>query len=314
LIDVEGLTKRYGERLAVDDISFSIPKGQIVGFLGPNGAGKTTTMNIITGYSSATQGRVSVGGNDILEEPEEAKRRIGYLPEQPPLYLELTVDEYLSFAAALKRIPAAARKRAQDRALELTSLADVRGRVIGHLSKGYRQRVGLAQALIAEPELLVLDEPTVGLDPIQIAEIRSLIREIGRERTVILSSHILPEVSAVCERILIIDQGRIVADGPADAISSGVEGSSSVVLRTPAEEGEARRILSAVPGALAITSLGSLEPGSVDFRIDAEKGADLRRDIFYAFAGADRPLIGMRVANLSLEEVFLKLTTKEAEA
>jgi ABC-2 type transport system ATP-binding protein len=312
LITVEGLTKSYGDRVAVDGISFSIEKGEIVGFLGPNGAGKSTTMNIITGYTSATEGKVSIEGFDILEEPEEAKKRIGYLPEQPPLYNELTVDEYLSFVAELKKLPPKRRGPAKDEALELASLVEVRARVIRNLSKGYRQRVGLAQALIASTDILILDEPTVGLDPLQIAEIRGLVKRLGQERTVILSSHILPEVSMVCERVIIIDQGRIVADGDTKTISSSVEGSNSLILRIAGGESEALAVLSALPGSAS--SLGSLEAGSCDFRVDAEGGADLRKDVFRALASADLPILGMRTANLSLEEVFLKLTTKEEEA
>ena len=314
MIKVEGLTKRYGERKAVDDISFTVGKGEIVGFLGPNGAGKTTTMNIITGYTSATSGRVLIDGLDILEKPEEVKCRIGYLPEQPPLYNELTVDEYLAFVAELRKIPVKQRRQARTEVMELTALVEQRKRVIRNLSKGYRQRVGLAQALIAKPEILILDEPTVGLDPLQIAEIRSLIRKLGEERTVMLSSHILPEVSAVCKRVLIIDQGRIVADGGTDAIASGIEGSSSTVVRVLGHEAEVLEILSSVPGVKSVASLGSFEPGSCDFRVDAEENVDVRRGIFHALARAERPLVGMRIANLTLEEVFLKLTTKEAEA
>jgi ABC-2 type transport system ATP-binding protein len=314
LIKVEGLGKRYGGRTALEDISFSISKGEIVGFLGPNGAGKTTTMNIIAGYSSATRGRVLIDGLDVLEHPMETKRRIGYLPEQPPLYNELTVDEYLAFVAELKKLPAGQRRQARDEALELSSLVEVRKRVIRNLSKGYRQRVGLAQALIAKPDILILDEPTVGLDPLQITEIRDLISRLGKDRTIILSSHILPEVSMVCKRVLIIAGGRIVADRTMDGIAGMEAGSGSVVVRVAANEEDTSRLLSSVPGIDRITFLGSFEVGSCDFRLDAEGGKDLRRELFAAFAASTLPLIGLRTANPSLEDVFLELTMKEAEA
>jgi ABC-2 type transport system ATP-binding protein len=313
LISIEGLTKTYGKRTAVDDLNFTVREGEIVGFLGPNGAGKSTTMNIITGYISATKGRVTIDGVDVLENPETAKSKIGYLPEQPPLYGDLSVDEFLAFVAELKKVPKKERKAARDEVCELTAIADVRKRVIKNLSKGYKQRIGLAQALIAKPNTLILDEPTAGLDPKQIAEIRDLIKRLGKDRTIILSSHILPEVSAVCERILIIDEGKIVADGTPDKISAGVEGSASLWLRVAGTEAAAERVLRGVPGVASLASKGTIEAGSVDFHIDSEKGRDLRKEVFFALADAKIPLLGMRVANLSLEEVFLRLTTKEGE-
>jgi ABC-2 type transport system ATP-binding protein len=313
LIAIEGLTKTYGKRTAVDDLNFTVKEGEIVGFLGPNGAGKSTTMNIITGYISATKGRVTIDGIDVLEDPEAAKRKIGYLPEQPPLYGDMTVDEYLGFVAELKRVPKKDRKTARDEVCELTSIADVRKRVIKNLSKGYKQRIGLAQALIAKPSALILDEPTVGLDPKQIAEIRDLIKRLGKDRTIILSSHILPEVSAVCERILIIDEGRIVADGAPESITAGVEGSSTVWIRAAGAEADIEKVARGAPSVRKVEPKGSIEAGSFDFLVEAEKGKDARKELFFGFAEAKIPLLGMRVANLSLEEVFLRLTTKERE-
>jgi len=314
LITVEHLTKEYGKRKAVDDIGFTIPDGEIVGFLGPNGAGKTTTMNIITGYISATSGSVVIDGLDILENPEEVKRKIGYLPEQPPLYGDMTVDEYLGFVAELRGIPKKERSGARDEAMELVAVADVRTRLIKNLSKGYRQRIGLAQALIAKPRILILDEPTVGLDPKQIAEIRDLISKIGKERTVILSSHILPEVSAVCHRVMIIDRGRIIADGKPEMISSGLEGRNRVSVRVAcAKSAEAKTLLEGIAGIETVTDSGSIEDGSFDFVVEAKPEADVRKDIFFALSKASLPLLGMRVVDLTLEEVFLRLTTREGE-
>ncbi len=224
LIQVESVTKKYGQRIAVDHLDFLVNKGEILGFLGPNGAGKSTTMNIITGYLSATEGSVKLDGHDILEEPQEVKRHIGYMPEQPPLYVDMTVRDYLSFVADIKGVPRARRRENIEKAMERTTITDMRGRLIKNLSKGYKQRVGLSQALIGTPPVLILDEPTIGLDPQQIIETRNLIRELGKEHTIILSSHILPEVQAVCTRVLIINKGRIVASDTPENLSRGLVG------------------------------------------------------------------------------------------
>jgi len=247
MIEITNLSKHYGEKKAVDNISFTVEKGEILGFLGPNGAGKTTTMNIITGYTSATYGTVTVNGYDILEKPREAKRCMGYLPEQPPLYLDMTVDEYLDFVYHLKKAKMP-RERHLFEIKEMVKIRDMGGRLIKNLSKGYRQRVGLAQALVGDPEVLVLDEPTVGLDPAQIIEIRNLIKQLGRTRTIILSSHILPEISAVCERMIIINNGHIVAAGTADELSGRAGGENRFTIRGEGDFGAAKLALQGVPG------------------------------------------------------------------
>ncbi|MGW8321414.1 MAG: ABC transporter ATP-binding protein [Thermodesulfobacteriota bacterium] len=235
MIKVEGLTKRYGDVTAIEDLSFQVEKGEIVGFLGPNGAGKTTTMRIITGFLSSTDGTVSVSGQDIFEKPMEVKKRIGYLPEQPPLYADMTVAGYLKFVAKIKGVPRSARADAIDRMVERCGLKDVRKKIIGKLSKGYRQRVGLAQAMIHDPQVLILDEPTIGLDPKQIIEIRELVKSLAGDQTIILSTHILPEVTMICQRCLIIDRGRIVADDSLEALTA--QGSlESVFLKLTTED------------------------------------------------------------------------------
>lgn len=312
MISVEGLTKTYGKQVAVNDIGFTVGKGEIVGFLGPNGAGKSTTMNIITGYLSATSGKASIAGIDVAEDPEGAKRKIGYLPEQPPLYTEMSVDEYLSFAAELKGVPKKQRAQSIEEARELTGIVDVRKRIIKNLSKGYRQRVGLAQALVAKPEVLILDEPTVGLDPKQIADIRSLIRRLGESRTVILSSHILPEVSAVCSRVLIMDRGRIVADGPAGELAAGLGGSNRLALRVAGEAAALKSVLAS--SAVKDAGVASFEfAASGEALLQTAEGKDPRTALFYALAEAKLPILSLRLADASLEDVFLRLTTRETE-
>jgi ABC-2 type transport system ATP-binding protein len=312
VITVQGLTKTYGKQQAVKNISFTINNGEVVGFLGPNGAGKTTTMNIVTGYLSATSGSVQIDGIDIADDPEGAKRKIGYLPEQPPLYLEMSVKEYLSFAAELKKVPRKQRKAAIDEVMELTAITDVRKRIIRNLSKGYRQRVGLAQALVAKPEVLILDEPTVGLDPIQIQDIRSLIRRLGENRTIILSSHILPEVSAVCSRVLIIDRGTIVADGNAAKLAQGVAGQNKLLLRTAGDASALKSVLgSSALQSAGISSFAELPSGEMS--IDFADAKDPRTELFYALAEAKLPILTLRFADLSLEDVFLRLTNRDEE-
>lgn len=311
MIAVQGLTKSYGKQQAVKNISFTIGSGEVVGFLGPNGAGKTTTMNIITGYLSATSGSVHIAGIDITEDPEAAKRKIGYLPEQPPLYPEMSVVDYLAFAAELKAVPRRQRRKAMDEVMDLTGISEVRKRIIGNLSKGFRQRVGLAQAMVASPEVLILDEPTVGLDPIQIQDIRALIRRLGDQRTVILSSHILPEVSAVCSRVLIIDHGDIVADGQADELANGLTGHDRLILRVDGGCSALARLLDTDEmRAAGIVAHEELPSG--EFAIETAPGQDPRKALFYALAAADLPILTLRHADLSLEDVFLRVTTRES--
>ena len=312
MITVEGVSKRYGQHLAVDDISFRVDDGEVVGFLGPNGAGKSTTMNIITGYLSATAGKVTVDGFDVLEDPDQVKRRVGYLPELPPLYLDMTVREYLRFVARLKKADRGTVAAQQARILELAGIAHVRDRLIKNLSKGYRQRVGLAQALVGSPRVLILDEPTIGLDPHQIIEIRNLIRELGHEHTIILSSHILPEVSAVCDRVIIINRGRLVASDTTENLGKRLHDSSEFRLRVAGSEEAALAALAGVPGVDEVSAQGTVEQGTVDLHVKTDAGADPRRAIFHALSRADLPIFLMTAMDYTLEEIFLQLTTEDA--
>lgn len=313
MIQVENVSKRYGQRTAVDKLTFTVNQGEILGFLGPNGAGKSTTMNIITGYLSATEGSVKVDGHDILEEPHEVKKRIGYMPELPPLYPDMTVRDYLAFAAEIKGVGRAARAAAVDKAMDMLQLGDVRGRMVKNLSKGYKQRVGVAQAIVANPPVLILDEPTIGLDPQQIIETRSLIRGLGKEHTVILSSHILPEIAAVCDRVLIINRGKIVASDTTDNLSRGLSGESRLALRVAGPEDEVIRHLRSVANVRKVESLGSREAGTVDVTVEAPPAHDIRRPIFEALAKAGTAILSMRSQDLTLEEIFLNLITREEE-
>lgn len=318
MIEVKNLVKDYGDHLAVDHLSFTIEDGQIYGFLGPNGAGKSTTMNIMTGYIGATEGDVLINGHNILEEPEEAKKCIGYLPELPPLYVDMTVKEQLFFAAELKKIPKKEREQAVLEVMELAKLSDVKGRLIRNLSKGYRQRVGLAQAVLGFPPVIVLDEPTVGLDPKQIIEIRDTIRELGKNHTVILSSHILSEVSAVCDHILIIDRGRLIASDTPENLERQMAGASGMELLIKASQEEILSILESIPQAADVTVKESGEEGikKVSFNLNGaqeEDGEDIREIIFFAFADKRLPILSMHSQKASLEEVFLELTS-EAES
>ena len=317
MIEVKNLVKDYGGHLAVDHLSFTIEDGQIYGFLGPNGAGKSTTMNIMTGYIGATEGDVLINGHNILEEPEEAKKCIGYLPELPPLYVDMTVKEQLFFAAELKKIPKREREQAVLEVMELAKLSDVKGRLIRNLSKGYRQRVGLAQAVLGFPPVIVLDEPTVGLDPKQIIEIRDTIRELGKNHTVILSSHILSEVSAVCDHILIIDRGRLIASDTPENLERQMAGACGMELLIKAPKEEILSILKSIPQAADAAVKESGEEGikKVSFNISGAKeedGEDIRETIFFAFADKRLPILSMHSQKASLEEVFLELTS-EAE-
>jgi ABC-2 type transport system ATP-binding protein len=311
VIQATNIVKHYGPHTAVDHVSFRIEKGEIVGFLGPNGAGKSTTMNILTGYLSSSEGTVTVDGLDIVEKPLEVKRKIGYLPENPPLYPEMTVSEYLRFVGEIKKVPKAEIKAAIGDILEKTALMDVQKRLLKNLSKGYKQRVGLAQALIGKPEILILDEPTAGLDPIQILEIRDLIRDLGKEHTVILSSHILPEVSAVCRRVLIMNRGVIVADDTPDSLARRLMGGSHLVLRLDGQEAAARAALESVPSVTGVSFRSSSETGTLEAVVEAVENADIRRGVFTALAAARLPILQMRSLDMSLEEIFLHLTTKE---
>lgn len=313
VIKAEHLTKRYGQHVAIDDISFTVDQGEIVGFLGPNGAGKTTTMNIITGYLSASEGRVEVADYDVLDNPTEVKKRIGYLPENPPVYPEMTVDEFLTFVGQIKKVPKDQAKKDIGRILELVKIADVRKRLIGNLSKGYKQRVGLAQALLGNPDVLILDEPTVGLDPKQIIEIRSLIKQLREEHTIILSSHILPEVSAVCERILIVNQGNLVADDTPENLGKRLAGGNHLMLRVAGTAQQAETALGALEAVRTVRTTESPEPDTVDVVVEAHEGADIRRDVFNTLSSANVPILLMRTMDVTLEDIFLQLTTTEKE-
>jgi len=308
MITVSGLTKNYGKNRGIDDISFTIPEGEIVGFLGPNGAGKTTTMNIITGYLSADTGSVEVAGIDMMKQPLDAKKHIGYLPEQPPLYHSMTVRSYLDFVYELKGIQSPAREPHISSICEIIGLTEVFTRVIGHLSKGYKQRVGLAQALIGDPDVLILDEPTVGLDPRQIVEIRNVIKDMGKKRTIILSTHILPEVSAICERVLVISGGVIVADDKPENLASAAAGARTLIIRIGGPSGTVRELLHSLEGVKSAESLGKKEPDSCDFLVESIQGADIRRPLFGALSKAGYPILMMRPQSDSLEDIFLKLT------
>ena len=307
MIEVSSLTKKYGNFLAVDDVSFTVNKGEVVGFLGPNGAGKSTIMNIITGYLSRSGGSVTVDGYDILEQPEKAKRRIGYLPEIPPLYLDMTVTEYLYFIYDLKKVKFPKRLHI-DEILKLVKIDNVKDRLIKTLSKGYRQRVGIAGALVGNPDVLILDEPTVGLDPKQIIEIRDLIARLGKNHTIILSSHILSEIQAVCERVIIINHGKLVADDTPSELSKKLSNDHSVVVRTSGEKEELTKILSSVKGAKKVVCLGKKEENTLDFVVTPEVDRDIRREISARLTERKRPVIALFSNELTLEQVFMRLT------
>lgn len=313
MIEVNHLTKRYGAHLAVDDISFHVEDGEILGFLGPNGAGKSTTMNILTGYLSASEGSVSISGFDILEQPNEAKSHIGYLPEQPPLYLDMTVREYLDFMYDLKKCTLPRQQHIAE-ICRIMKIEDMYPRVIKNLSKGYRQRVGMAQALIGNPPVLVLDEPTVGLDPNQIIEIRSLIKSLGKHHTVILSSHILSEIEAVCDRIVIINKGHIVADDTAAALSRRYSDDHRLSVRIQGPGNEMLPLLSGVPGMKRVIPMGLREPEVYEFALEPEEGADVRAELFRRLAERNWPMVGLRSMEMSLEEIFIELTREQPVA
>ncbi len=307
MIEVKNLVKRYGDNTAVRGVSFTVEKGRIYGFLGPNGAGKSTTMNIITGCLAATEGQVTIGGYDIYEDPVEAKACIGYLPEQPPIYLDMTPYEYLLFVGRAKGLRGEALYKAVDAAVEKTGLTAYADRLTKNLSKGYKQRVGIAQAILGDPEVIILDEPTVGLDPRQIIEIRDLIRDLGRDHTVILSSHILTEISAVCDYVIIIAKGRIVASDTLENLTKLYEGKNYVDLIARGQEETVRRIIGSIPDADS-AEIETGESGKVHARIAMQKSVDIREDLFFRFADAKMPILSMEFEEVTLEKVFLDLT------
>ena len=310
LIEVKNLVKKYGNHLAVDHLNFKIESGRIYGFLGPNGAGKSTTMNIMTGYLGATEGEVFINGHNILKEPEEAKKHIGYLPEQPPLYMDMTVREYLEFAAELKGIKKAKREDEITEVEKLVKIKDVEHRLIKNLSKGYRQRVGLAQAVLGFPEIIILDEPSVGLDPKQIIEIRELIRKLAKKHTVILSSHILAEVREVCDHILIISKGKLVASDTPENLERLLGEHNVVEIEAEASPSDIRLVLKNVPGIEKIDIKENGEETSTAF-IHEKKGEDVRLSVFRAFASAGIPLLTLKASGTTLEDVFMELTQSD---
>lgn len=310
VIEINNLVKKYGDHVAVDDLSLTVEPGKIYGFLGPNGAGKSTTMNIITGYLGATSGEVKINGHDIFKEPEEAKKCIGYLPEIPPLYVDMTVREYLYFVAELKKLEKSLRKRYVEEAMETTGITDVANRMIRNLSKGYRQRVGFAQAILGYPEIIILDEPTVGLDPKQIIEIRELIRKLGEKHTVILSSHILTEISAVCDHVFIISKGKLVASDATENLVSLMSGAQEIEVTVRTDASEAQKELA------SITEVSKVEVKNEDageLIVYAKKGADVRESVFRALAEKHFAVLEMHTIEKSLEDVFLEITQEGEE-
>ncbi len=311
MIEVTNLVKHYGDKKAVNNISFTINDGELVGFLGPNGAGKSTTMNVLTGYLSATSGSAKINGVDILEDPINAKRHIGYLPEQPPLYMDMTVNEYLDFICDLKGVKDG-RKQHIDDMCELTGITHVYKRMIRNLSKGYKQRVGLAQALIGNPEVLILDEPTVGLDPIQIIEIRNVIKDLGKKRTVILSSHILPEVQAICERVLVINHGEIIANDTPANLSRYVDIDRKMQIRVAGSVDKVQPLLARIPEMERVIFEGTLEPETCDFVLVPKSQIDIRKTVFNTLANAGCPILMFSPVSASLEDIFIKLTAEQS--
>lgn len=313
MIQVENLVKKYGVHTAVDHLSFTVDKGQIYGFLGPNGAGKSTTMNIMTGYIAASSGTVTINGYDILKEPEKAKRCIGYLPEIPPLYTDMTVWEYLMFVAELKKVGRRDRIEHVDEIIDKTQLKEAQERLIKNLSKGYKQRVGLAQALIGYPEVLILDEPMVGLDPKQIIEMRDLIKSLAKEHTIILSSHILSEVSAVCDHIMIISEGKLAADGSPEELQQMLHAGVELEVTSLGEKAQAEEVLDRIEQVASYTVEQGQEADSVVIHVKAADDADIRKEISVALSGAGMPILSMNRRERTLEDIFLKLTERNDE-
>ncbi len=312
MIEINNIRKTYGDKKAVDGISFEVAEGEILGFLGPNGAGKSTTLNMITGYLSADSGSIRIDGTDILEEPLKAKKDIGFLPEIPPLYLEMTVLEYLDFVYDLKgcKLP---RKQHLKEICEVVKIWDVGHRLIRNLSKGYRQRVGIAQALIGNPKVLIFDEPTIGLDPRQIIEIRNLIKMLGREHTIILSTHILPEVQAVCDRIVVINKGKIVANEKTEDLINAVDGSRKLIAKIVGPEDEVLKTLRSIGGMKTADIIGKRDTDSVSYLLESQDRVDIRKPLFYTLSSKGWPLIGLEGVELSLEDIFIRLVGKEKE-
>lgn len=311
MIEVSNLVKKYGDHTAVDHLSFQIEKGKIYGFLGPNGAGKSTTMNMITGYIASTEGKVMIDGHDILEEPEAAKKCIGYLPEMPPLYFDMTVLEYMKFAADLKKIPRNQKDKQIKEVMDMVKITDMKDRLIKNLSKGYRQRVGLAQAILGYPEVIILDEPTVGLDPKQIIEIRDLIKSLKQKHTVILSSHILSEVRAVCDYVLIISHGKLVASDTPDNLERLAAGSNSLLMKVKGEKDTIRKDLETIEGVTGVEMSYDSDEELWKTKLSVQENVDIREKVFYAMAKANCPIYEMQVKRVSLEDVFLELTEGE---
>lgn len=311
MIEVENLTKKYGSQVAVDNLSFRVERGMIYGFLGPNGAGKSTTMNMMTGYIAATSGTVKINGYDILKNPEQAKKSIGYLPELPPVYPDMTVYEYLRFVAELKKVKKNERQAQIEDVMKQTQIEDVKGRLIKNLSKGYKQRVGLAQAIIGYPEVIILDEPTVGLDPKQIIEIRELIRELAKKHTIILSSHILSEVSAVCDHIMIISKGKLVASDTPEGLMTLLKGGRQMKLSVLGEQSKVEELLRSMESVKDFSMQPPRAEGMVSVNIRTEDTEDIRVELFHRLAAADMPIMELSLSEKSLEDVFLELTGEE---
>lgn len=311
MVEIKNLVKNYGNKNAVDDISFSIKEGEVVGFLGPNGAGKSTTMNIITGYLSATSGTVTVGDKDIFHEPLEVKRQIGFLPEQPPLYFDMTVLEYLSFVYELKGCTFN-KKEHLNEVMDKVKITDVKNRLIGNLSKGYKQRVGIAQAIIGNPKFIIFDEPTVGLDPVQVIEIRNLIRSLGKKHTVILSTHILSEVQAVCDRVIIIKDGKIIADEKTQKLNQTAGQSAKMKIKVAGPNREVFNLLKGLQGILKVESDGVREGDAFSYILETDPSIDVRKIIFNALARSSWPMVGMENLEAELEDVFLRLVQGES--
>ncbi len=311
MIEVENLTKKYGSHVAVDNLSFRVERGMIYGFLGPNGAGKSTTMNMMTGYIAATSGTVKINGYDILKNPEQAKKSIGYLPELPPVYPDMTVYEYLKFVAELKKVKKNERQAQIEDVMKQTQIEDVKGRLIKNLSKGYKQRVGLAQAIIGYPEVIILDEPTVGLDPKQIIEIRELIRELAKKHTIILSSHILSEVSAVCDHIMIISKGKLVASDTPEGLMTLLKGGRQMKLSVLGEQSKVEEMLQSMESVKDFSMQPPRAEGMVSVNIRTEDTEDIRVELFHRLAAADMPIMELSLSEKSLEDVFLELTGEE---
>jgi ABC-2 type transport system ATP-binding protein len=313
MIEVENLTKRYGRALAVDGISFKVQRGEILGFLGPNGAGKTTTMRILTCYLPPTEGKAWVAGYDVFEDPLEVKKRVGYIPETPPLYPDMDVQSFLDFCARIKGLPGSERQARIDEAMEKTRIGDVRGKLIGRLSKGYRQRVGLAQAILANPDVLILDEPTAGLDPKQIIETRELIKGLGGSHTIILSTHILPEVEMTCGRVVIIAKGRVVAEDTPHNLTHRLKGAGVLRIETRGDVAGLEETLRGVPGVAVVRGVTAGD-GHRIFEVEAEAGRDVRAELSRAVVQKGADLLGLSQVGMSLEDIFIHLTTQEAPA